>query len=172
MEFSHTNLTSTRKALPVIVSHRFKPDSAVFDDRALRLPRSLALFPDADLNRDLYLWLAALAAVGSGRSGDWFAVNQWSTRQLLAAWPGLAARYHRLLAAHLGQRPDPAKLPPDAAAGEQVIRRALRHPGSEAACPLAVEPPFPDDPTLWPTIRQERINTLLGPAMARANVDA
>lgn len=113
------------------------------DDRALRLPRSLALFPDADLNRDLYLWLAALAAVGSGRSGDWFAVNQWSTRQLLAAWPGLAARYHRLLAAHLGQRPDPAKLPPDAAAGEQVIRRALRHPGSEAAYPLAVEPPFP-----------------------------
>ena len=32
--------------------------------------------------------------------------------------------------------------------------------------------PFPDDPMLWPSIRQERISTLLGPAMVRAGVDA
>jgi Xaa-Pro aminopeptidase len=32
--------------------------------------------------------------------------------------------------------------------------------------------PFPDDPTLWPSIREERIQALLGPAMARAGVDA
>jgi len=32
--------------------------------------------------------------------------------------------------------------------------------------------PFPDDPTLWPSIRAERIATLLGPAMLRADVDA
>lgn len=32
--------------------------------------------------------------------------------------------------------------------------------------------PFPDDPTLWPSIREERIATLLGPAMQRAGVDA
>jgi len=31
---------------------------------------------------------------------------------------------------------------------------------------------FPDDPDLWPSIREERIATLLGPAMQRANVDA
>jgi len=31
--------------------------------------------------------------------------------------------------------------------------------------------PFPDDPDLWPSIRQERIRTLLGPAMARAGVE-
>ena len=34
------------------------------------------------------------------------------------------------------------------------------------------EVPFPDDPDLWPSIRAERIRTLLGPAMARAEVDA
>jgi Xaa-Pro dipeptidase len=34
------------------------------------------------------------------------------------------------------------------------------------------ELPFPDDPTIWPDIRAERISTLLGPAMDRANVDA
>ncbi len=32
--------------------------------------------------------------------------------------------------------------------------------------------PFPDDPTLWPSIREERIQTLLGPAMARAGAEA
>ncbi len=32
--------------------------------------------------------------------------------------------------------------------------------------------PFPDDPALWPSIREERIRTLLGPAMQRAGVDA
>jgi Xaa-Pro aminopeptidase len=32
--------------------------------------------------------------------------------------------------------------------------------------------PFPEDPDLWPSIRQERIRTLLGPAMQRAGVDA
>src|SRR6056297_1657700 len=31
---------------------------------------------------------------------------------------------------------------------------------------------FPDDPDLWPSIREERIRTLLGPAMARAGVDS
>lgn len=32
--------------------------------------------------------------------------------------------------------------------------------------------PFPDDPSLWPSIRAERISTLLGPAMARAGAEA
>jgi Xaa-Pro dipeptidase len=32
--------------------------------------------------------------------------------------------------------------------------------------------PFPDDPTLWPGIRAERIRTLLGPAMDRGDIDA
>ena len=32
--------------------------------------------------------------------------------------------------------------------------------------------PLPDDAGLWPSIRQERIRTLLGPAMERAGVDA
>ena len=36
----------------------------------------------------------------------------------------------------------------------------------------AGELPFPDDPDLWPSIREERIRTLLAPAMQRAGVDA
>ncbi|UCC25430.1 MAG: hypothetical protein JSU98_17165, partial [Gemmatimonadales bacterium] len=44
--------------------------------------------------------------------------------------------------------------------------------GDTAAVLTAVEQPFPADPGLWPSIREERIRTLLGPAMARAAVDA
>ena len=35
-----------------------------------------------------------------------------------------------------------------------------------------LEQPFPPDAELWPSVRRERIRTLLGAAMARANVDA
>jgi len=43
---------------------------------------------------------------------------------------------------------------------------------TSAAVTVGSDVPFPDDPTLWPSIREERIATLLGPAMARAEVDA
>jgi Xaa-Pro dipeptidase len=42
--------------------------------------------------------------------------------------------------------------------------------GARASSPEAL--PFPDDPGLWPSVREERIRTLLGPAMERAGVDA
>ena len=48
--------------------------------------------------------------------------------------------------------------------------RAGDRPG--AASVGASETPFPEDPELWPSIRAERIRTLLGPAMSRADVDA
>jgi len=42
----------------------------------------------------------------------------------------------------------------------------------EADRAVAVDLPFPADSDLWPSIRKERIATLLGPAMRRAGVDA
>lgn len=44
--------------------------------------------------------------------------------------------------------------------------------GDPADAPVPEARPFPPDPGLWPSIREERIRTLLGPAMARAEVDA
>jgi len=43
---------------------------------------------------------------------------------------------------------------------------------TSGAARASASQPFPDDPTLWPSIRAERIQTLLGPAMARAGTDA
>ena len=45
-------------------------------------------------------------------------------------------------------------------------------PSTQTDSQTVTELPFPDNPDLWPSIRQERIRTLLGPAMARAGIDA
>lgn len=53
-----------------------------------------------------------------------------------------------------------------------VIGTACGGADSSVVTTSAQSPPFPDDAELWPSIRAERIATLLGPAMARAGVDA
>jgi len=58
-------------------------------------------------------------------------------------FPGIRSRYQRLLDATLALRPDPAKLPEDEAAMEQVIRAALTNPGSVDKLPRASRPPHP-----------------------------
>ena len=62
------------------------------DEETLRLPPRIACFTDAALNRDLYLWLAALAAEHAP-DDDWLAGNQRATRAVLARYPGLRSRY-------------------------------------------------------------------------------
>jgi len=49
---------------------------------------------------------------------------------------------------------------------------ACSSPSTQKDSQTTIDLPFPDNPDLWPSIRQERIQTLLGPAMARAGVDA
>lgn len=113
------------------------------DATALRLPGRVALLPTRDLNRDLYLWLAALAAAPAPAAGLWAARNQTQTLAVLDAYPGMRARYQRLVEAVLVARPDPERLPRDAAALERAIRQALREPGSVAALPSSRRPPQP-----------------------------
>lgn len=114
---------------------------AALDMETLRLPPRIAAFPTPGLNRDLYVWLAALAA-GAGPeflhgagSNDWIVRNQQATVRALARYPGLGARYRRLVAALLVERIAPEKMPADEAAQERAVRRALSDPGSVAALP-------------------------------------
>jgi len=114
------------------------------DEQALRLPTCIDCFADAGLNRDLYLWLAALAArAGSDQDKDWFKHSQHMTRALLDDCPGLRARYGRLVTTHLTQRPDPGRLRADEAAQERAIRAALQQPGSRDRLPAAKRAPQP-----------------------------
>ncbi len=99
------------------------------DGEVLALPPVIAVFDDAALNRDLYLWLAALAAVhvpAQEAGVDWLQANTAATAAALQRCPGLAARWQRLLAAHLDQRPAPERLPAAAALAEARVQAALR----------------------------------------------
>ncbi|HKJ75592.1 MAG TPA: nitric oxide reductase, partial [Gammaproteobacteria bacterium] len=113
------------------------------DEESLRLPPRLDVFPDRELNRDLYLWLAALASADGATGTPWLPHNQALTRRVLDDYPGLAARYERLAEAELANRPAVDALPEDEAAQEAAIQQALHEPGSVSTLPPARLPPQP-----------------------------
>ncbi len=112
------------------------------DTDSLSLPISIAVFTQRELNRDLYLWLASLAAchVDTGR---WIEDNQWATQCVLQVFPGLKGRYERLLSAHLAQRPEAPQLRGPAALAEGAIQTALK-------AALQTDPQVPVVPLAWP----------------------
>ena len=111
------------------------------DDETLRLPEQLSLYPCVALNRDLYFWLAALAAVDGIEAGHWFHTNQQCTLAVLQRYPGLVQRYRRLVEAELMRRISPEHLTKEAALQEVAIQAALREPGSEIDLPRSKRPP-------------------------------
>lgn len=115
---------------------------ASLDHATLELPGFCACFPEADLNARLLLWLAGMAAVYRGR-GHWLQDNVRAARTLLQRLPGLRPAWNALCAAHLDQRPDPERLPPDEAANERLLRRALLQLEADAEPHPARYPPWP-----------------------------
>lgn len=97
----------------------------VLDWETLALPAQLAVFDQRELNRELYLWLAALAAVYEP-TGDWVADNRAATARALQRFAGLRSRHARLTQAHLAQRPTLSSLRADAAPFEAAVQAALR----------------------------------------------
>ncbi|KAA1175933.1 VWA domain-containing protein [Marinobacter salinexigens] len=132
-------------------THR-KFELAWRDEQNLRLPERIALFPARELNRDLYLWLAALAASPHPESGNWFVDNQAMVESVLARWPGLERMYQRLVSHALQWRPHPDDLPEGEAAREDAIRQALIHPGSIQRLPKAANDPWPVILWLYPAL--------------------
>lgn len=122
------------------------------DASNLRLPPSLAVYPEAELNRELYRWLALLAAQ-AGSMRHWGRDNQRWAKELLARYPALYPRYRRLVEAHLALRPDPAGLPADEAALERALRQALVEPGSVERFPRSERAPWPLPLWLYPPER-------------------
>ncbi|WDE07738.1 VWA domain-containing protein [Thalassomonas viridans] len=106
------------------------------DDESLRLPESLAVFPDTALNRELYIWLAVLASQHNGHFQHWGLDNQRLVLEVLAKYPGLTPRYRRLAQAFVDLRGDPGKLPEAEREMELAIHRALLEPGSVKAFPV------------------------------------
>ncbi len=106
------------------------------DEESLRLPESLAVFPTVSLNRDLYIWLAVLAAHHQGKFHHWAIDNQELVVEVLKRYPALQGRYHRLAQAFVQTRPDISKLPPEEQAMEEAIIEAVLTPGSVHEFPV------------------------------------
>lgn len=140
-----TNLAH-RSFLQRIAGSQAKIQLAWRDERALRLPASIAWFDQPELNSDLYYWLASLAAVQDDLEQeqlrqDWFCLNQTMALKALARFPGIEPRYQRLLQAHLPQRPVISTLNANDANSEAAIQQALHSPGSVDRLPLAKRRP-------------------------------
>lgn len=111
---------------------------ASMNGQTLALPASIALFPDATLNRSLYLWMATLAAYvetpfeppAGALAADLAMLRAviLGERRLLSALPGFASVRARLGAALLESRP-PLRLPQEEAELEAALRAML---GDEA----------------------------------------
>jgi len=132
-----------RRWLQRIAGSGAKVELAWRDRQALRMPSVIDWFPEPELNRELYLWLAALAAAADSGRGAWLQRNQQLVQKTLERWPGLRPRYMALVEAHLAQRSDPSRLRSDEAAQEQAICTALQQPGSVERLPPASRAPYP-----------------------------
>ena len=125
-----------RRWLERLAGSGLRASQSCLDSETLALPSEIAVFPDRALNRDLYLWLAALASVFEP-TGDWIADNRAATARALQRFAGLRGLHRRLVDAHLAQRPGLSGLRGEQALFEAAVQSALR--GDDHA-PLFVEP--------------------------------
>ena len=152
---------SRRTLLQRIAGSGEKTAHAAVDGETLRLPPEIAIFPERKHNRDLYLWLIALAASSASRPAlpqkgtenaetAWLQVNQQSTLAVIKRYPGLASRYTRLVKAIIAQRVPLMKMTREEAAREAALRAALLDPGSVSGLPPALPKTRPLQPVpLW-----------------------
>ncbi len=111
-----------------------------FDGETLFLPPSLAVFPSTELNRRLYLWLAAWCVCAKVRraptadplQSDIFRLRRaWvTTARIMKRFPGLQPIYQSLVDAYLPLRPQ-RQLPP----AESWIEAWVQHLLSQSRAP-------------------------------------
>lgn len=125
---------------------------ASLEPDVLRLPTCIDAFPKQALNRDLYLWLAALTACDVAPHDDWLNRNRQAAASALARFPGMEERYRRLVVAHIAQRMAPEQLSGADAVQESRIREALHFPHQATQLPSSstARPARPPQPVpLW-----------------------
>lgn len=125
------------------------------DQETLRLPSQLAVFPDKKLNRDTFLWLAALATAEHLET-NWFKRNLFLTQITLQRFQGLESRYKKLVENYLPLRKIKG-LTSEELVQELVIQQALKEPFKIIELPICEKSPQPVH--LWlhpcPPVRSE-----------------
>lgn len=99
----------------------------------VRLPSDLAVFPEPDLNTDLYRWLAALASqmdedCSIAGQQDFVEKNRQAVNKLLQRYPGLHSLWQRLLEAYLPLRPSLETLTAREQQAERYLRALISQP--------------------------------------------
>ena len=142
-----TSIRRRRNWLQRIAGTGNKVELAWRDCNALKLPAHIAWFEQAPLNRDLYYWLAAMAAhelqLTNPHYDTWFARSQLTVLITLQRFPGLINKYASLVKAHIHQRPHPDSLPAAEKKCELEIRQALLDPGSVKFLSWSKQSPYP-----------------------------
>ncbi len=133
------------------------------DEAALYLPAAIDYFEEPQLNRDLYLWLIALALhyahiatsdlpSESNQSEHWLERNRRASCAVLSQFPALQSRYDRLVQAHFASRPstDTVGMAHSAEAhNEALLRQILAQPFTETSTHLRASKHAPAPVVLW-----------------------
>ena len=114
-----------RRFLERVAGSNQRSAQSRLDPEVLALPPEIGVFDQRALNHDLYLWLAALAAVFEP-TGDWIADNRAASSRALQRFAGLRSRHAALVTAHLAQRPALSSLRAAAVPFEAAVQAALR----------------------------------------------
>lgn len=131
------------------------------DEATLQLPAEIDLFSDRELNRDLFIWLAAYMATmpldavaeADPLRRDLAALARAGTTsaRVLAAFPGIEARYRRLAAATIAARPS-RSLPPVERMVEDRLLAMLHAAAGEPGDALAAIFPHRAPPRYLPML--------------------
>ncbi|WP_417598276.1 nitric oxide reductase activation protein NorD [Pararhodobacter oceanensis] len=125
-----------RPHLRRLATERDKIFQPAFDGERLRLPPRIEAYPDPALNRAVYFWLVAMAALadadalqagalaGAARDIAMFRVNLAAGARAHQECPGLRKAFAAMQAHTLATRPE-VSLPPSEQAVETALRRAL-----------------------------------------------
>jgi len=119
------------------------------DEKGVYFPERIDLFPQPELNKTLYFWLAAMAAQLPPRF-NWFRDNQLATRTLLDKYPGFREQYRAMVATLLAQRANLVCKTEAEKRREKSIIHALNHPGECAELPVAERDSHPVALWLYP----------------------
>ncbi|PKH54601.1 nitric oxide reductase activation protein NorD [Shewanella sp. Choline-02u-19] len=126
-----------RKFIDKISGAKQQVSLAWQDETSLRLPQSIAIFDTPELNKELYLWLAALAPHYPEQFTHWARDNQTVVAKVLCKYPAIRPRYQRLVAAILKQRVPIEALPKSLQPLERAVIQAITHPESIIEFPVA-----------------------------------
>ena len=119
-----------KKFLQKIAGSNKRIELPHFGSEQFFLPSVISCFNNESLNKDLYIWLTALASFGKEKTNKetWIIRNQKLSQEVLNQWPGLEKKYNKLVAEHLKQRLNIEKLPLDLHALETTIIESLKNP--------------------------------------------